>query len=558
MMFHRDTNESTEHTHHEITSLDNQRSYIDRASANQWVDLPVQGNSSTRFGQQGRSFPSEPKFRSNRAVHETTMSMTRYEEKSYPWSREIRPTPSEVNERYPTARLKQPGLRPVSGNLPTDHPIKRQLEDVKGVQADRQTLWMDLINKMGDKWYDPSNRMRKHYEDEMKAGADKRDELVAMIAKLEIGVPLEQIGLSTDYEERRSFQDAPLNERGAQRGSRRPRGYDNRSIRSGRGRHQSLGAQRHGEFARPNIPSTNRMSRPEDQPAQRSRALSMVPATGFRRITRPVSRRAKRKSKAKAQKPQNSEEAIDDEEGGLLVSSDSSSDESIPAVKRVRHSTPARFELLRKPQQNTTITPGRRPQPTWPEEMEEDSEDAEAEREKQRRENTLTARINPDTTMKTLDKKMAALLKRDREARNAGLTDTIDAVTAINNGDDDEFLAIDTDEDTPRPRTHERKKTNRSAAALASYRSQPIETLDLSNTDAQDDWLTTPASTFIPSRHASKRSVSKRQKANDEDDEEQKRGTLGATQVSWNALLAARRARLAGNRVRGGGRGGLN
>ncbi|KAI9738150.1 MAG: hypothetical protein M1818_005579 [Claussenomyces sp. TS43310] len=79
--------------------------------------------------------------------------------------------------------------------LPEDHPLKRELADVKSAQLKRQDYWADMIIRTGPRWKETSSKLR--CEEETRIGATKRDELVSMIAKLEMGATLQELGTNS-------------------------------------------------------------------------------------------------------------------------------------------------------------------------------------------------------------------------------------------------------------------------------------------------------------------------------------------------------------------------
>ncbi|MCJ1363212.1 hypothetical protein MMC16_002319 [Acarospora aff. strigata] len=79
-----------------------------------------------------------------------------------------------------------PSTRP--GPLAPDHPLKREMDELKETRKRRQLYWAGLIEDLGDdEWGNPANYDRQRWEDEERKADDKFEDLAGQIKLAEMG-----------------------------------------------------------------------------------------------------------------------------------------------------------------------------------------------------------------------------------------------------------------------------------------------------------------------------------------------------------------------------------
>jgi len=82
--------------------------------------------------------------------------------------------------------------------LPDSHPLKIELAELKAMQEKRKAYWAGLANDLGEEWHFSSSVDRTMFEEETKKGEQRRDELISMIARAEMGASMEELGIKDD------------------------------------------------------------------------------------------------------------------------------------------------------------------------------------------------------------------------------------------------------------------------------------------------------------------------------------------------------------------------
>ncbi|MCJ1365660.1 hypothetical protein MMC16_004785 [Acarospora aff. strigata] len=95
------------------------------------------------------------------------------------------PYPRRAESGLPTMEVSRPGP------LPADHPLKREMDELKATRKKRQLYWAGLIEDLGDdEWGNPANYDRQRWEEEERLADKKFEELAGQIKLAEMGFPL--------------------------------------------------------------------------------------------------------------------------------------------------------------------------------------------------------------------------------------------------------------------------------------------------------------------------------------------------------------------------------
>lgn len=93
--------------------------------------------------------------------------------------------PRRVHSGLPTTNVSRPGP------LPADHPLRREIDELRATRKRRQFYWAGLIEDLGDdEWGNPANYDRQRWEDEERLADTKFEELAGQIKLAEMGFPL--------------------------------------------------------------------------------------------------------------------------------------------------------------------------------------------------------------------------------------------------------------------------------------------------------------------------------------------------------------------------------
>lgn len=95
------------------------------------------------------------------------------------------PLPRRADGSLSTTNVSRPGP------LPADHPLKREMDELKATRKKRQFYWAGLIEDLGDdEWGNPANYDRQRWEEEERLADKKFEELAGQIKLAETGFPL--------------------------------------------------------------------------------------------------------------------------------------------------------------------------------------------------------------------------------------------------------------------------------------------------------------------------------------------------------------------------------
>jgi hypothetical protein len=79
--------------------------------------------------------------------------------------------------------------------LPADHPLKKELAEVRATRAERTPKWLKLQQHFPERFKGDLSNSRLAYKREMQLAADKEAKLLWFINQLELGKPVGAIGL---------------------------------------------------------------------------------------------------------------------------------------------------------------------------------------------------------------------------------------------------------------------------------------------------------------------------------------------------------------------------
>ncbi len=95
------------------------------------------------------------------------------------------PLPGRAHSGLPTTNASRPGP------LPADHPLRREMDELKATRKKRQFYWAGLIEDLGDdEWGNPANYDRQRWDNEERLADAKFEELAGQIKLVEMGFPL--------------------------------------------------------------------------------------------------------------------------------------------------------------------------------------------------------------------------------------------------------------------------------------------------------------------------------------------------------------------------------